>query len=191
MRLLAVFCVAPLLTMLAACVTVLVEYPALEELPHASEDAALVYFYKVRSRHNKGGNIHVYDNCVYVGAVTEGSFFFTRVTPGLHNFSGVEIDVEAGQTYYFENISHKSDGKIFPHGPSLPVGLSYGFPRNTRVGKEGVAKLEKFEQMFVQVIPEWGQLIVGELTYRIVKIDGKPSRSGKSNCDEKTGMKIK
>ena len=35
------------------------------------------------------------------------------------------------------------------------------------------------------------QLIVGELTYRIVKIEGKPSNEDKSNCDDKTGMKIK
>lgn len=185
MRILALFCVAPLLTMLAACVTVSVEYPELDELPQVREDAALVYFFKVRSRHNKGGNIHVHDNCEYLGAVTEGSFFFAHVTPGLHYFSGLEIDVEAGKTYYLENISHESDANIFPHGPSLPVGLYYDYPRRVHVAKEGVAKLEKSEHMFVQVPPELAQLIVGELTYRIVKIEGKPNSRGKPNCGHK------
>ena len=73
-----------------------VEYPVLNELPQAKDDAALVYFFKTGSYYNRARNRYVYVDGGFLGAVKEGSFFFAHIEPGVHNFSCLVIEVEAG-----------------------------------------------------------------------------------------------
>lgn len=99
MRLLTLCCAAPFFAALSACAKMVVEYPVLNELPQARDDAALVYFFKTGSYYNRARNRYVYVDGGFLGSVKEGSFFFAHIEPGVHNFSCLVIEVEAGQTY--------------------------------------------------------------------------------------------
>ena len=164
MRLLTLCCAAPFFAALSACAKMVVEYPVLNELPQARDDAALVYFFKTGSYYNRARNRYVYVDGGFLGAVKEGSFFFAHIEPGVHNFSCLVIEVEAGQTYYLENTLHQ--------------------PPGIYAGNQSVGRLRKLvEPRFTWVSPEHAAEIIPNLTYTIVRNDGKTSDKTGFYCE--------
>ncbi len=110
MRTLTLLFFMTLLATLSGCVNRIIKNPELSELPEARNDAALVFFFKpnnhdhsVYHHHDRSYYEYVKDEDDFLGAVTEGSFFFAFVTPGEHEFSCTPVDLDAGQTYYLEH----------------------------------------------------------------------------------------
>ena len=164
MRLLTLCCAAPLIATLSACAKLIVEYPVLYEVPQARDDAALVYFFKAGSYYNRARNYHVYMNGSFLGAVKEGSFFFAHIEPGVHNFSCLELEVEAGQTYYVENTLHQPPGFY--------------------MGNKPVSRLRKLvEPRFSWVSPARAADTIPNLTYTIVRHDRKPGGKTGFYCE--------
>lgn len=154
MRFLIILCAAPLIAALSACTNMIIEYPVLREIPKAGDDTALVYFFKAGSYYNRARNYHVYMNGSFLGAVKEGSFFFAHIEPGVHNFSCLELEVEAGKTYYVENTLHQQPGFY--------------------VGNKPVSRLRKLvEPRFSWVSPARAADTIPNLTYTIVRHDRK------------------
>ncbi len=153
MRLLTVSCTAILLSLLFACATnLVVEYPAMPETPQIRDDASLVYFFRPNYHDHNSYHHHKRKNYEYVkngdeflGAVTEGSFFFIQLEPGAYSFSCFDIDLEAGQTYYLENYNQ--------YRRSLRQPLILCPPR------------------FVERSPEYAQAIIAKSTYTIARME--------------------
>ncbi len=164
MRLLTLLCVVPFLATLSACARLIVEYPVLYEIPHARDDAALVYFFKAGSYYNRARNYHVYMNGSFLGAVKEGSFFFAHIEPGVHNFSCLELKVEAGRTYYVENALYQQPGFYLGNRPA--------------------SRLRKLvEPKFSWVSPARAADTIPNLTYTIVRHDRKPGGKTGFYCE--------
>ncbi len=161
MRFLTPLCAALLLAALSGCVNLIVENPTLNEIPQTKNDEALVYFFKSNKHdhstfhhHDRNYYEYVKDDGNFLGAVTEGSFFFDYVAPGEHEFSCTTIELEAGQTYYLEH--YVAYGRIrtdYPKGPA------------------GDQPLLLCPLQFVLRSPKYAQPIIAELTYTIVRKD--------------------
>ena len=173
MRLLTLCCAAPFFAALSACgVTApIIEYPVLDELPEARNDAALVYFFQPDYRHKGTSKRYRYvygdDGDDFLGGLKPGSFFFVNFVPGTHNFSCLEIDLEAGQTYYLERGLNTQSG-ILLTSPRQAID-----PR-VHLDFKRLALQEPIDLCppnFVAVKPEYAQPIITNLTYTIVKKD--------------------
>lgn len=155
MRLLTILCAAPLIAALSACTNMIIEYPVLREIPKAGDDTALVYFFKAGSYYNRAKNYYVYVDGGFLGAVKEGSFFFTHLEPGVHNFSCLELKIEAGKTYYVENTLYQQSGFYVSNKPA------------SRIHK-------LIEPRFTWVSPARAADTLPNLTYTIIRHNKKP-----------------
>jgi len=133
-------------------------------MPQARDDAALVYFFKRSSYYNYARNNYVFDNGEFLGAVKDGSFFFAHLAPGKHDFRCLKMGLLASQTYYLENTLHQ--------------------PPGIYAGNQSVGRLRKLvEPRFTWVSPEHAAEIIPNLTYTIVRNDGKTSDKTGFYCE--------
>jgi len=112
---------------ISACTSV--QYADLKEMPSASPDQALVYFF--RESKFQGGAISYYiyegekDNKEKHGALKNGTFFYIFREPGTHTFwakteakDSVTLDLLAGETYY---VKGEVDMGFFAGRPDLTI----------------------------------------------------------------------
>lgn len=142
----------------------IIEYPVLSEIPKAGDDTALVYFFKTGSHYNRAKKYHVYVNDGFLGAVKEGSFFFTHIEPGVHNFSCLELKIEAGKTYYVENTQYGQSGFYVSNKPA------------SRINK-------LIQPRFTWVSPARAADILPDLTYTIIRHNRKPGGKTGYHCE--------
>ncbi len=153
MRLLTLSCAAPFLAILSACTPLIVEYPVLNEMPQARDDAALVYFFKRSSYHNTARNHHVFNNGEFLGAVKDGSFFFAHLASGIHDFRCLKMGLRAGQTYYLV----------------VGDGYEYQVGKNPDSASEPEYTFGPCASVFFPMSPEIAKPIIANLTYTIVQ----------------------
>lgn len=178
--LIRIWLVVVLMISVPACVTVSVEYPVLDEIPLARSDVALIFFYKTEDNHYENRYHYVYDNGQYLGAVKEGSFFFSYVEPGKHNFSCYKADFRAGQTYYLENIYlHPLD----IYEPQMIMVSGNAIHANTPISGVMVDGLTKHVgYRFVPVSPSVAQTSLVDLKYATINIEGEKRGRTMSKC---------
>ncbi len=161
-----------LFSMLGACGAPgpIIEYPVLNELPQVRDGAALVYFFYPNNRHDPRYSRYFFifddhgDAESFLGAVTEGSFFFVNFVPGTHNFSCLEINLEAGQTYYLSVRNSQTVNDLISKDTIRDPRVRFDKKRFMRS-----APIDLCPPSFVALTPEYAQPIIAELTYTVVK----------------------
>lgn len=155
MRLLTLCCAAPFFATLSACTHLTIENPVLDEMPQATDDAALVFFFKRSHRYNQARKHHVYDGGEFLGAVKDGSFFFVHLAPGIHDFPCLKLGLNAGLTYYLV----------------VGEGYQYDVDKSLDFATDRQSALSNCPPLFSPIPAEYAQPIIAHLSYTIIRKD--------------------